>query len=74
MTPDVAGIRLRAGIELALKSHLKYLAQRAQENPSDANKIRSEMGYAHKLPNLFGDPALKDYYEEIYYVTSIEAP
>jgi len=65
VTPEDAGIRLRAGLELSLREHFLKLQQQAKESPQYREILYPKLGHTQKLPYLFKDNALSEHYDSI---------
>lgn len=59
-----AVVLFRAQIENALASRAESLQFEAREHKDRAAELRPLIGHAQMLPKLFGDAALKDYFDE----------
>lgn len=59
-----AVVLFRAQIENALASRAESLLLEAREHKDRAAELRPLIGHAQMLPKLFGDAALKDYFDE----------
>lgn len=59
-----AVVLFRAQIENALTSCAEELRQEVNEHPDRAPQLNPRIGHALALPKLFGDAALKDYFDE----------
>lgn len=59
-----AVVLFRAQIENALTSRAESLLLEAREHKDRAAELRPLIGHAQMLPKLFGDAALKDYFDE----------
>ena len=59
-----AVVLFRAQIENALTSRAESLLLEAREHKNRAAELRPLIGHAQMLPKLFGDAALKEYFDE----------
>ncbi|MFW7270015.1 protein DpdH [Gluconacetobacter sp. Hr-1-5] len=59
-----AVVLFRAQIENTLASRVEALRLEAREHKDRAAELRPLIGHAQMLPKLFGDAALKDYFDE----------